>query len=448
MSSPSKCACLSPASRIRIAADVHRYSTSDDDSGCVLDEYAWIPNGVKPDTIHTYFAALPQNKVPFVNSAGEQWRLEQLVKQLPPQDSDPRYCSKLNPVEESELNAFEKERKKQCLGRGLIQQLPIYPDNRKLYCHQCKSAINSEDLVVSAPERFEDSVFWHPGCFVCVECKELLVDLIFFKHNQNVFCGRHHAEQIKPRCSACDELVFSEECTEAEGRVWHMRHFACQNCSTQLGGQRYILKNDLPCCLPCYHQAAQLTCNTCVKEIAADKPHITQGDIHWHASEGCFCCSTCKKNLLGKRYSFLRNQLYCGHNTCSKVMIPKRTISLSTPTALSLPLQLPMNMKPINISSPKQSWPISPTANQSPRVRFALTDSQCRHQPPRISPPPIPQNSQSNPQENIYETVIVPSTSTSPVLQNATTSATHQFSARMKNIKEEAKSPLKITRAA
>lgn len=49
----SKCSCLSPASRIRIAADMYRHTTSDDDgdSGCVMDEYAWIPNGVKPDTV-------------------------------------------------------------------------------------------------------------------------------------------------------------------------------------------------------------------------------------------------------------------------------------------------------------------------------------------------------------------------------------------------------------
>jgi hypothetical protein len=46
--------CLSPASRIRIAADIHRYSTSDDDSGCVMDEYTWIPSGVKPDTVNLF----------------------------------------------------------------------------------------------------------------------------------------------------------------------------------------------------------------------------------------------------------------------------------------------------------------------------------------------------------------------------------------------------------
>ncbi|KAI1726419.1 PET domain-containing protein [Ditylenchus destructor] len=425
------CACLSPASRIRIAADIHRYSTSDDDSGCVMDEYAWIPSGIKPDTIHNYFAALPQNKVPFVNSAGEQWRLQQLERQLPPQDCDPRYCQQLNTSEEGELNAFEKARKEQCLGRGLIQHLPIYPDNRKLYCHECKVPINADDLVISAPERFENT-FWHPKCFVCVECKELLVDLIFFKHDQNVFCGRHHAEQIKPRCSACDELIFSEECTEAEGRVWHMRHFMCWKCSCQLGGQRYIMSGETPYCLQCYHLTSKLKCNTCVKEIAADKPHITQGEVHWHADLRCFSCSVCNKNLLGKRYSFVNTKLYCGPNSCAKT-VPRRTISLSTQSALTLAVNtqfkpLVSNNLPAScLSASKPTTPCSP--------------------PPQRSPPPVPSPHLTTPQENIYETVIAtpstssPSPSTTPKTYNRLTGNGHVIPRRQRSARRRAMSP-------
>lgn len=47
---------------------------------------------------------------------------------------------------------------------------------------------------------------WHPACFACSTCQELLVDLIYFYNNGKIFCGRHHAELIKPRCSSCDEV--------------------------------------------------------------------------------------------------------------------------------------------------------------------------------------------------------------------------------------------------
>lgn len=55
-------------------------------------------------------------------------------------------------------------------------------------------------------ERFEDDVHWHPQCFICTECSNILVDLIYFKHGADIFCGRHHAEKFKPRCAKCDEV--------------------------------------------------------------------------------------------------------------------------------------------------------------------------------------------------------------------------------------------------
>ncbi|CAG9536035.1 unnamed protein product [Cercopithifilaria johnstoni] len=308
--------CLSPASRIRIAADVHRHSTSDDDSGCVLEEYSWVPSGIKPDMVHMYFACLPEDKIPYVNSPGEEWRTRQLYYQLPPQDSDVGYCGKLSNKEIRELVQFEMGRKRECLGCGIIEQLPY--DSKRRYCHQCKGSLYEGTLVINA-ERFGRDVHWHPQCFICTECSNLLVDLIYFKHGADVYCGRHHAERIKPRCAKCDELIFSEECTEAEGRTWHMAHFSCSDCGVQLGGQRYIGRNDKIICISCYNQNSSLICNTCGKEIVVDKPHIIQNDIHWHADERCFCCSGCGKNLLGKRYSFRDKKLYCGADAnCGK----------------------------------------------------------------------------------------------------------------------------------
>ena len=63
----------------------------------------------------------------------------------------------------------------------------------------------SGDIAVNA-SRFGANVNWHPSCFICSICKELLVDLIYFHREGRLFCGRHHAETLKPRCSACDEV--------------------------------------------------------------------------------------------------------------------------------------------------------------------------------------------------------------------------------------------------
>ncbi|CAD7013425.1 unnamed protein product [Ceratitis capitata] len=70
----------------------------------------------------------------------------------------------------------------------------------------CDEPLSAGDIVVFA-QRVGSQICWHPGCFVCCVCKELLVDLIYFHRDGNLYCGRHHAETQKPRCSACDEKV-------------------------------------------------------------------------------------------------------------------------------------------------------------------------------------------------------------------------------------------------
>ena len=70
---------------------------------------------------------------------------------------------------------------------------------------QCGKQIGGGDIAVFA-SRAGLGACWHPQCFVCSTCRELLVDLIYFYHAGKVYCGRHHAERLRPRCQACDEV--------------------------------------------------------------------------------------------------------------------------------------------------------------------------------------------------------------------------------------------------
>ena len=74
-------------------------------------------------------------------------------------------------------------------------------------CERCKRALNVGQVAVFT-ERVGKEACWHPACFTCEDCHELLVDLIYFYHEKDgkLYCGRHHAEKIKPRCAACDEV--------------------------------------------------------------------------------------------------------------------------------------------------------------------------------------------------------------------------------------------------
>lgn len=38
----------------KLMYDFQRNSTSDDDSGCALEEYAWVPPGLSPEQVYSY----------------------------------------------------------------------------------------------------------------------------------------------------------------------------------------------------------------------------------------------------------------------------------------------------------------------------------------------------------------------------------------------------------
>ncbi|XP_046880717.1 prickle-like protein 2b isoform X1 [Hypomesus transpacificus] len=297
----------------KLMYDFQRNSTSDDDSGCALEEYAWVPPGLKPEQVHQYYSSLPEDKVPYVNSPGEKHRIKQLLHQLPPHDNEVRYCNTLDDEEKRELKLFSNQRKRENLGRGNVRPFPVTMTGA--ICEQCGGQINGGDIAVFA-SRAGHGVCWHPGCFVCSMCDELLVDLIYFYQEGKIYCGRHHAERLKPRCTACDEIIFADECTEAEGRHWHMKHFCCFECETVLGGQRYIMKEGRPYCCSCFESLYAEYCDSCGEHIGIDQGQMTYDGQHWHATEGCFCCARCKRSLLGRPFLPKQGQIFCSRS-CS-----------------------------------------------------------------------------------------------------------------------------------
>ncbi len=147
-----------------------------------------------------------------------------------------RYCQSLSEEEKKELHMFSVQRKKEALGRGTLKLLPrtmlhascehvgvwtksfvlkqatVWCWLLKILPLQCGENISGGEMVVFA-SRAGPSQCWHPACFTCSTCNELLVDLIYFYQDGKVHCGRHHAELLKPRCSSCDEVSEQRPCS-------------------------------------------------------------------------------------------------------------------------------------------------------------------------------------------------------------------------------------------
>uniref|UniRef100_A0A667ZSV1 Prickle planar cell polarity protein 3 n=1 Tax=Myripristis murdjan TaxID=586833 RepID=A0A667ZSV1_9TELE len=367
----------------KLVSDFQRHSISDDDSGCASEEYAWVPPGLKPEQVYQYFSCIPEDRVPYVNSPGERHRIKQLLHQLPAHDSEPQYCNSLDEEEKKELRLFSQQRKRENLGRGIVRLFPVTMTGG--ICQQCGRQICGGDIAVFA-SRAEHGSCWHPQCFQCASCSELLVDLIYFYQDGQIYCGRHHAERLKPRCQACDEIILADECTEAEGRHWHMKHFCCFECETALGGQRYIMRESRPYCCSCYESLYAEYCDTCGEHIGIDQGQMTYEGQHWHAVESCFCCARCRLPLLGRPFLPRGGLIFCSR-PCSLGEDPNNSDSCDSA------LQSRTSQHRRNGTTEKTQQAQRGSLQQCPLHYSSSKWSslpQCSPLPPRLIPTPSP----------------------------------------------------------
>ncbi|KAM7357479.1 prickle planar cell polarity protein 3-like isoform 1-T1 [Cochliomyia hominivorax] len=268
--------------------------------------YTWVPPGVRVSSrINRYFEQLPTEKVPKVGSEGARYREQQISYQLPKQDLSLEHCKHLEELHEASYEDFVTARNEIALDIGYVKDAP-YDE----HCAHCDGEINVGDMVVAAP-KFVESVMWHPRCFTCNTCNELLVDLTYCVHEDKIYCERHYAELLKPRCAGCDELIFSGEYTKAMDKDWHSGHFCCWQCDESLTGQRYVIRDDHPYCIKCYENVFANTCEECNKIIGIDSKDLSYKDKHWH--EACFLCFKCHLSLVDKQFGAKADKIYCGN---------------------------------------------------------------------------------------------------------------------------------------
>lgn len=191
-----------------------------------------------------------------------------------------------------------------------------------LKCKDCEKFIMSGEVAVKA-ERAGKEIAWHPECFKCNGCRELLADLVYFFHGGNVYCGRDLAIILKiPRCNACDELIFTKEYTAAEGATFHIKHFCCYQCDLPLAGQQYIPdeKTNMPLCLKCYDEYYAEKCQNCKMIIGPTEQGVSWGKIHWHGQ--CFICfgMNCGKSLIGGRFCVKQDLPFCSPQCVKSIL--------------------------------------------------------------------------------------------------------------------------------
>ncbi|KAG1939184.1 testin [Pimephales promelas] len=326
--------------------------------------YEWAPPGINQGLALLYMELLPPERRPIAGSAGADYRKKQMAKQLPDHDQDPERCHELSPSEVKQMQQYVRKYKDEALGIGditLPEEMGLQAEEKgpqcvgaggkpgtpglkgdavgtmgkvgtpgadgtslsgpagNYSCHRCQLPMKKGEPAVYA-ERAGYDKLWHPACFVCCNCSELLVDMIYFWKKDKLYCGRHYGDSEKPRCAGCDELIFSNEYTQAEGHDWHLKHFCCFHCDCVLAGETYVMEKDKPVCKPCYMKNHAVCCAACQNPIEPEAQRVAYGEHHWHAEPQCFQCSCCSKCLMGQRFMALQGMLLCSVECKKKIM--------------------------------------------------------------------------------------------------------------------------------
>ncbi|CAG9771309.1 unnamed protein product [Ceutorhynchus assimilis] len=162
--------------------------------------YTFVPPGLTTaKQVDQYYSTLPSEEVPKLGSKGETIRSQRIVKQLPKQDLSLSACKFVEQEYATSYEDFVSGRNQVALDVGVAKSAP--PNS---VCKSCDRPWSAQQIVVSAPRLGQ--MVWHPGCFKCSECDDLLVDLAYCVYNDKLFCERHYAEKMKPRCAGCDEV--------------------------------------------------------------------------------------------------------------------------------------------------------------------------------------------------------------------------------------------------
>ncbi|KAF6212014.1 hypothetical protein GE061_012532 [Apolygus lucorum] len=183
--------------RLGIGQDQDKWGSRD---RVISQGLSWAPPGLPPYKVDQYYKCLPQDKVPKLGTSGEKYREKQLMIQLPKQDLALAYCRHVDPAHHTSYDDFITARNEIALDIAYAKECTARTD-----CPECGRSVNPGEVGVLAP-KFGDKILWHPACFICSHCKHLLVDLTYCVHDDYLYCERHYAEQLKPRCSACDEV--------------------------------------------------------------------------------------------------------------------------------------------------------------------------------------------------------------------------------------------------
>ncbi|KAJ7178600.1 hypothetical protein C8R43DRAFT_818641, partial [Mycena crocata] len=198
--------------------------------------------------------------------------------------------------------------------RSLPNRPPNASQRRGLACGGCSGSITGR--IVNAM-----GFRWHPECFRCSICNELLEHVSSYERDGKAYCHLDYHENFAPRCYSCKTAIVEERFISLDDpqlggkRTYHEQHFFCAECGdpflppslpaakgeVTFSGDGAFVSDDVgftvyrghPYCEACHVRLRLPKCKKCKKSIrdGAEAVEALGGKWCW----GCFCCTGCEK---------------------------------------------------------------------------------------------------------------------------------------------------------
>ncbi|KAJ7158868.1 hypothetical protein C8R46DRAFT_907501, partial [Mycena filopes] len=198
--------------------------------------------------------------------------------------------------------------------RSLPARPPTLSQRRGLACGACNGSIVGR--IVNAM-----GLRWHPECFRCSICSELLEHVSSYERDGKAYCHLDYHENFAPRCYSCKTAIVEERFISLDDpqlggkRTYHEQHFFCAECGDPFlppslpaakgeiafSGDGEFVSDDVgftvfrghPYCEACHVRLRLPKCKKCKRSIRDGDEAVEAlgGKFCW----GCFCCAGCEK---------------------------------------------------------------------------------------------------------------------------------------------------------
>ncbi|ORY27680.1 hypothetical protein BCR39DRAFT_469152 [Naematelia encephala] len=177
---------------------------------------------------------------------------------------------------------------------------------------------------------------WHPQCFKCHECGELLEHVSSYEWQGKPYCHLDYHDKFAHRCFHCKTPIVDVRFVTLDDpvlgeRYYHELHFFCSECgdpfldpsqSSAPGAHAsddetnaFVIHNGHPYCERCHLRLHKPKCRACSKpipEVAAE----AMGS-KWHKE--CFVCVTCGNEFANNLFFPKDGQAFC--TSCYEQML-------------------------------------------------------------------------------------------------------------------------------